>query len=174
MFEEWASPLFAGIWECAEPIDSLTEKGVSARLDGVGVEQAVEARSIGSGAEECEDRDGQSADKKESVSPVGVGDADLGQPESEVRGFSVAKGLFNREATGVEVDELAKRFSDEAGGEAAGLLHSFFFDADDSSDGKVLGGDESGLDFLGASAGGTPGLGPSLNRQWVLQRGCFV
>lgn len=159
VFEEWASPLVGGIWEYVEPIESLTEKGVSAGLDGVGFEQAVEARRLGSGAEECEEGDGQSADKKESVSTVGVGDADLGQSESEVRVLSISKGFFNREATGVEVDDLARGFSDEAGGEAPGLLHSFFFDADDGSDGKALRCDESGLDFLGASVGRDPILG---------------
>lgn len=40
-----------------------------------------------------------------------------------------------------------REVSDETGGEAPGLLHSCFFDADDGSDGKELGGYESGLDF---------------------------
>ena len=66
---------------------------------------------------------------------------------------------LNGEATGVEVDDLARGFSDEAGGEAPGLLHSFFFDADDGSDGKALGGNESGLDFFCPSVGRDPVLG---------------
>lgn len=92
VFEEGASPLFGGIWECVEPIESLTEKGVSAGLDDLGFEQVVQACSVGSDAQECEERDG--AEKKELVSTTGVSDADLGQSESEMRAFSVEKGLF--------------------------------------------------------------------------------
>lgn len=154
----WSSPATCSRRESVEPIEALTEKGVSARLDGVGSEQGVEARHLGSGAPECEQRDGQSADKKESTSTEWVGAADQRQPESEVRGLSVAKSFFNREATGVAVDDLARGDPDEAGGEAPGLFHAFFFDADDGSNGKTLECEENGLDFIGASVAGNPVL----------------
>ena len=79
----------------------------------------------------------------------------------------------SRPAASEAAPSLASRFVGEAGGETPGLLHAFFFDADDGSDGKALRGDEGGLDLLGASVFWNPVLSLSRIAAWVLNHRAF-
>src|SRR5690606_9623483 len=110
------------------------EQGYGALLRGVRLQSAVEAAALAGGAEEREERLSEGCEEEQPIPPVDGFHASVAHAQAEARVLLVAEGLFDREASGVQVDDVARGPVLEARREVPGVLHALRVDRDDRAD----------------------------------------
>jgi DNA-binding transcriptional LysR family regulator len=74
---------------------ALAEQQMSARLAGVGLQQAVHAETLAHLSQQCQQRGGESADQQQTVTTHGFADAGGGKPHPEPQILGVTELRFD-------------------------------------------------------------------------------